>query len=177
MESFEQEGKSIGLILDVSVRHNSDGLRIIDVLKEKLVKIIQELVENDLDGFYLYRPQSFDLFTSHGEQVASVCNYDNKGWQFSLSFALKQTMFVLKDEHYTNRKYLILITDRLSDLSSIKKYIQINKKDNVEAKFVIIGIGDKYNADLIRQLSNDVVYIHLNDPNELDCELFKGDFI
>jgi hypothetical protein len=175
MENFEREGKSIGLIFDISNRHSDSGRRIIDVVKKRMISIVKKLFEDGEDSFYLYHPEIIESVILHGDQVCSIGNYSSDGWKFNLGIALRQTLYVLMAEDLTHRKYLFLITDRFNDAHQIKKAIQINFKEMIDCNFIIIGIGKNYNHKDLKELSElpEITYLHIDQPEELEPCLLK----
>lgn len=175
MELFEAEGKDVGLVFDISLRHTSDGMRIIDVVKQQVIKLIQNLFTDGLDAFYLYQPNAIKTSNLHGEQVSAVGNYETDGWKFSLLNALKYAVYVIQAEEMVHRKYVILITDRITESTPIEKAMKLSKKEMLDAHFIIIGIGEHYNSMALKQLETeaDFTYIHLQHPSELTVKLFQ----
>ena len=83
MEEFKEEGKAVGLIFDISLRHDNQGKRIIDVVKKSLVEVIRKGFEDDVDSLYLYHPDLIDCLYNHGEQTSAIGNYESDGWRFN----------------------------------------------------------------------------------------------
>ena len=174
MQSLEFEGKAVGIIFDFSVRHARNGRRIIDIVKKRMIELVRNLLIDGEDSMYLYHPDTSESLISHGDQVCALGNYDTDGWKTNLNFAFRQTLYVLLAEDQTLPKYLIFITDRLQDSKAIEKAIQIDKKESINCCFILIGIGNNYNKNVLNNLKSDRVnYIHLDDPADLVPDLFK----
>ena len=103
-----------------------------------MINLVRDLFENGEDSLYLYNPQSTESVVFQGEQVFAIGNHNSDGWKFNLNFALRQTLYVLMAEDQTNRKYVILITDRIDNSFNIEKYIKINYKEMIYSNFIII---------------------------------------
>lgn len=175
MEKFKEEGKSVGLIFDVSVRHCKNGKRIIDVVKKQIIEVIRKYFDDGEDDLYLYHPEIVESVALHGEQVCSVGNYDTDGWKFNMSWAFRQTLYVLMSEDLTHRKYLFFITDRFDEPHNIEKAFQINEKEMIDCNFVFIGIGKNYNKKYFEEISkkSNVKFYHLQEPENLVNYIFK----
>lgn len=175
MERFEDEGKSIALIFDVSIRHAGNGRRIIDVIKKKMIDVVRELLVDGEDSFYLYHPQITETVSTHGEQVGAIGNYNSDGWKFNVQYAFKQSLYVLMAEPLTYRKYVFFITDRITDKKAIDKAIHINEKEMIDSHFFLIGVGNQYDKKCIIDFngSTNITCFHLNEPAELEASLFK----
>jgi hypothetical protein len=140
-----------------------------------MISFVREFVVDDADTFYLYHPDLWESLNLHGDQISCIGNYDTDGWKINLYHALRQTIYVLLNESMTYKKYVFFITDRLSDAKPIEKAIYLNNKEMLESQFVIIGVGNFYDHSLVRKLSeeNDILYIHVDQPEELTTLLFK----
>lgn len=140
-----------------------------------MVNIVRELFEDGEDSLYLFNPDLVESSILHGDQVCSIGNYTTDGWKSDLSFAFRQTLYVLMAEDLTHRKYLIFITDRLKNSKVIEKAMKINEKEMIDAHFIIVGIGNNYDKNYFRELSknSNVDYLHLDQPEELNCYLFE----
>lgn len=170
MEDFIKEGKTVGLVLDLSLRHDANGERILDVVKKKLVEIVRNSLEDDVDSLYLYHPDLVEVLYNHGDQISAISNYETDGWQFNVEAAMKQTMYVVAGEDRDNRKYLILITDRLIRKSPINKALFINEKDHLGCNLVVIGVGDRYDKNMLDQMAkinSAIQYFHISQPFSL----------
>lgn len=176
MQITTADGKAIGIIFDLSTRHAKNGKRIVDVVKNKMNFIVRSLLVDGEDSMYLFHPNITDCSTKHSGHVFAIGNFNTDGSKTNLNFAFKQTLYVLMAEDSTFSKFIIFITDRIDDSRSIEKAIQINKKEMIDCNFVLIGIGDFYDKQIFNRLQNyfdNVDYIHVNDPSELDINLFK----
>lgn len=170
MLEFAEPDKAVGIILDLSLRHDSYGNRLIDEVKKSLVQLINDFFENDVDLLYLYHPKAVDVADKHGLQCCQINSYNTDGHLFNLTFALKQTLYniAVQDAGWSTRKYIILITDRLKDSNCLGVISRLNHKDMIDAKIVVVGIGDMYDKGSI---PDDVIYVHLDHPSEFCSKL------
>lgn len=186
MEIFTSQGKAVGIILDLSLRHNDEGVRIVSVVKKKLVEFVKNNFEDGQDALYLYHPQIAQCSYKIGEHTAAIGNHNTDGSLFSLDFALKQTLYVLANEDIDFDKHIIFITDRVQNSHPLEKLLYLNTKDRIDAKITMIGVGDYYNrgvCDLMQKLANEtgkttrqnkpLEYIHLDGRFELPDTLLK----
>lgn len=175
MHNFQNEKKCVGLIFDLSIRHDSNGKRIIDIVKKQMIDIVRELLVDGEDTFYLYHPQIYESVISHAESVCAIGNYNSDGWQFNVNYALRQTLYVMLSEDITFNKYIIIVTDRLFDQNIMEKAIFLNNKENINCHFFLIGIGDFFQKNLFEKVSNlkNVTLLHLNKAADLKSDLFK----
>jgi len=141
-----REPRALGVVLDVSLRHNKEGKRILDVVKEDLIKHIRCFDEDDL--FYLYHEQVTDVAERRGEQVHAVANYNTDGFAFDLSYALKQTLYVIAAEDYEVDKSVVLVTDRMSQSSVdvLNKICDLNERDGLDCHIVACNVGKSFGA-------------------------------
>lgn len=176
MENFKDEGKAVGLVFDISIRHEKNG-RIIDNLKKVFVKIIKNYIENDFDSFYLYHKDLIDSITLRGDQISAVGNYETDGWKFNLNNAFRQTMYVLMGEELTFKKYFFYFTDRILSTEHIEKALKINDNHMVDVHFIFIGIGNYYDLKCLKKFEKNinVTVLHFDDTSEIiEKELFDG---
>lgn len=144
----------MGVLFDVSLRHGSNGKTNIDNVKQAMSDFFRNCFEDD-DIMYLYHPEVSHTFNRVGAQVAAISNYHTDGWKFQLSFALKQTLFVLAAEPYDD-KTLVIITDRMSDTKELKMVNNFNTKDMLGCKVLCIDIGNHLpQCDFARVVSVD----------------------
>ena len=153
MHEFTEPDKAVGIILDLSLRHDSSGNRLIDETKKSLIELITGSFENDIDLMYLYHPDAVDVADKHGLQCCQINSYNTDGHMFNLMFALKQTLYAIavQDVGFNTRKYVILITDRFKEPHCLDAISRLNQKN---------------------MIPSDVIHIHLDHPSEL-CEKFK----
>jgi hypothetical protein len=175
MENFAEPNKSVGIVLDISLRHDAERNRLIDCVKQNLINLVKTSFEDSLDSLYLYHPDIVDPTDKYGLQVHMLNSYDSDGWAFNLNFALKQTLYSLALQDFDMRKYLILVTDRITNIQPIQTIQRLNDKDGVEAQVIVIGIGDIYNKSLVSDFAKTslVTHIHLSHHSELSAQLIK----
>ena len=139
MEYDTADIEVIGVVLDLSLRHGSNGLQNLVNVKHALIDFFRKNLEDD-DVMYLYHPEIIETVNRIGSQVAAVSNYQTDGWKFDLGLALRQTLFILAAEPY-EKKILFLITDRLSETNSLKRIAFLNDKDMLGCRLVCVDIG------------------------------------
>ena len=144
----EEMEKSVGIVLDLSLTHETDGMRILDRVKDQLVKFIKESMDDVEDSMYFYHPNLTDLMYKNGDRVSAVSNYETDGWIFNVSNALKQAVYVLGAEDKDFTKVIVFITDRIGSVFPLKKAVKVNETNDCGCKFVIIGIGDRYSNEI-----------------------------
>jgi hypothetical protein len=175
VEDFPAEGKAVSLVIDVSLRHDDIGVRLINTIKKQLTELVCSSFEEGVDALYLYHPSLIETLHHHGDQISAIGNYETDGWKFNVEIALKQALYVIASEDDDLKKYLVLITDRLDSRSPIDKALFINKKDRIDCHLVVVGIGDRYNKKLIEQALQDTgaTHIHLPHPSQLSEAFLK----
>ncbi len=175
MEEFAESGKAVGIVLDISLRHDVDKKRIIDEVKQSLIALVMTYFEDDVDTLYLYHPDVIDPVDKHGLQCYVINSYTTDGWSFNLTTALKQTLYTLALQDFDIRKYVLLITDRINNVQPIRTIENLNKKDMIDANIIIVGIGDVYNKEAIAELLTEIciTYIHLDQASQLTLKLVK----
>jgi hypothetical protein len=140
-----------------------------------MISIVRDLLVDGEDSLYLYHPKLIESVILHGDQIGAIGNYDTDGWNINLNFAFRQTLYVLMAEDPSLPKYLIYLTDRIIDAKPLEKALKINDKEMIDCHFVLIGVGDFYNKNILAELSDksNVSYIHVDDPIDLKSSLFK----
>lgn len=156
--------KVIGIVLDLSLRHASNGKQHLQNVKQALIDFFRKNL-NDDDVMYLYHPDIVKTENRVGAHVASISNYKTDGWKFNLNLALKQTLFILAGEPYED-KTLLLISDRLTDLKHIKSISGLNEKDMLDCKLVCVDIGENLPDASYAKI------VHIDDSSNL-MGLFK----
>lgn len=175
MENFTNPDKAVGIIIDVSLRHDTKGNRLIDCVKESLIELVTNSFENNIDVLYLYHPDVVDPVDKHGEQRAIINNYQSDGWAFNIDLALRQTLYAIALQDFDMKRYLVLITDRINNIQPLETILKLNNKDRVDARVIVIGIGDFYAETNLLSLRNDpaFLHIHLDHPSEISIRLDK----
>ena len=165
------QGRILGLVLDVSLRHQDDE-RILDAVKTGLVQFAKETLQSE-DIFYLYHAEIIDTVEDLGEIVSTIGNYETDGWNIDLRHALEQTFYVMSAEDEDYERIFLYITDRVQKNSDLKRTLTFEKRDQTGCNFLFFGIGNHYNkAALSEMRANDcVTYVHLNSPQELYSNL------
>lgn len=135
-------------------------------MKEQCRNVVLQYLVDGQDGFYLYHPEVTESVISHGEAVGAISNYETDGWQFNLSYALLQTLYVLDADSLTNRKYLVLVTDRLTDVKPLVELLRTNERDDIRCEVYVILIGDRCRFTLVDDLC-PLHYTRINDPSDI----------
>ncbi len=175
MEGFSREGKVVGVLLDLSLRHDEQGERLVDGVKKALLDMVMKTFEDDLDILYLYHPEVVDPTWKRGEQTFHIGSYDTDGWRFNLNLAIQQTLYAVGAQDHESRRYLMLITDRIEDARPLELAVHLNKKDMLDIHFILVGLGRSYQKAVFESLPADapVTRIHIDHPSELVPELLK----
>ena len=162
---YREEPFVVGIVLDLSLRHTKDGQRIIDGVKDQLVEYVRTFDYVDL--FYLYHEDVVDVVEGRGKRIHAVASYQTDGFEFDLSYALKQTLYVVGSEEDDKRIYLI--TDRFSEKSikAIRKIEMLNEKDGLDCKIYVVAIGDRNNQKALGSCDEGIQSVVLSDPSEL----------
>jgi hypothetical protein len=161
--------KAIGLVFDVSLRHLEDR-RIIDVVKKQSAEWIGKTLEDSEDAFYLYHPEVVQPTWRRGESMSSIANYSTEGWLGDLQTALVQTFWVIAGQDLDAYRCLILITDRIQDLAPIRKLSLLERREQTNIEFILIGIGKYYQKRVLDGASvllPSAKIIHLSSPTEI----------
>ena len=138
----------LGLVFDISLRH-CGGKRILDIAKESVREYLRSNWEDD-DIFYMYHPLVTEPTYKRGESVSVVSNYETDGWKFDLSYALKQTLYVISNEDESFEKNLLLISDRLDSDRAIKSVINVQKTDFVfDCNLKCLGLTSNCDLSLL----------------------------
>ena len=166
MEYSTTDGRIVGVVLDVSLRHSGDR-RVLDSVKSGLVEMAQEIMQGD-DLFYLYHPEIVESVDDVGVAVCAIGNYETDGWLIDLRHALQQTFYVMAAEDVDLEKTFVYITDRSQDNKDLKKLLMLEKRDQTDCRFILIGIGQYYNKESLEELTSESVsYFHIDDPKDL----------
>lgn len=104
--------KHIAVLFNLSLRHESNGRRLLDNIKTELIAFMKHYVEAD-DVFYLYHPYVFEPVASIGQAIGDIGNYETDGWKFDITSAFRQTVIILSDELYSDiSKHIFYFTDK-----------------------------------------------------------------
>ncbi|MHA2428249.1 MAG: hypothetical protein ACXADB_09525 [Candidatus Hermodarchaeia archaeon] len=163
------DGKLVGVVLDLSLRHIG-GHRIIDTVKKQLVDFVRQYLGGE-DLLYLYHPFVFEPAETIGPIVSSIGNYETDGWVFDLNAALIQTYYILAAEDIDFDKTYLLITDRIQDSAAIDKLFRLEDRDETESRFILVGIGNQYERQVLMDRSAN--YLHFDDPSTLSKMLLR----
>lgn len=129
--------KAVGIVLDISLRHDENDRRIADVVKDQLVQFVKTF--DDDDYFYVFHDESLKTFYRRGQQIYTISKYQPSDTGIDLMFALKQTLYILAAEDEDYDRFLYWITDRPINDSYLKKIKNVNEKDGYK---VIVSVLD-----------------------------------
>jgi hypothetical protein len=173
MEFDTWNSKVLGLVFDLSLRHAEDGKRIVDHVKKAFVEYLRESFDDD-DILYLFHPDIWDPVDTRGEQIAAIANFDTDGWKYDLGYALRQTLYILGNEDDDFRKILVLVTDQLDSDTALRQVATLNKNEMIDCELVVLGIGDRYNHDLVIDPWTHILSSPVNLSSALKESLIYG---
>ena len=165
-------GRVLGLILDVSLAHTSEGTRVLDVLKKQLIDFTRETMDGE-DLFYLYHPLLVDPVYDIGQIVSTIGNYETDGWPFDLRYALKLTYYVVLNQDEDAQKMIMLVTDRARDQVAIEKLLFIEEREQCGCQFIFVGVGNNYRKSLFDLDHEQVRHFHLECPSDFNTLLLE----
>ena len=131
-----QKQRAIGVILDLTLRHTKDDIRVVDVIKKCLINFVRGFDDDDI--LYLYDEMKITSEHKRGRQVHAVASYTTDGFEFDLYYALKQTLYVLQAEDQDFDKVIYIINDRVRNPSYFNKIVALNIREGSEVEFVLI---------------------------------------
>jgi hypothetical protein len=152
-----QNPKVVGIVLDISLRHNKEDKRIVDIVKDQLIKFVKTF--DDEDYFYVFHEDNLKTFYKRGQQVYTISKYQPSELEVDLLFALKQTLYILAGEDDDYLKFMYYITDKKVNEHFIKKVENLNVKDGYEIKIETIDLS-KINP---QELTNYLTGVHNGD--------------
>jgi len=163
---------ALGLILDISLRQ-FDGNSIIDTVKKEICQVLKTFDHDDT--LYLYDPLEVYTHTARGTQIGLIANYKSNGVKFDLELPFKQTLYVIANEDCDFDRIILYITDKFvkSDQSKINKVNRLNERDDVNCRFILCGLTDRYCKSLLDLSCDNVDCFHLDDPRNLKEELLR----
>ncbi len=137
----------LGLILDLSLRHHTNGRRYVDIATEDLVKFLVTLQADD--RVFFYDPEHPDAPTYKGEAVGRLGNY-RISRQFNPLHALRDTLEAVGREDADSRKVIVYITDRpaLKYDYSAELILKRNHMNRYNCELIIFAIGSKCSGTL-----------------------------
>lgn len=166
------QGKILGLVLDISLRHK-DNKRILDVVKENLINFVRETMQSE-DVFYLYHPEVIETVEDLGAMVSAINNYETDGYLINLRHALEQTNYVMLAEYDDQETIFLYITDRVQKNNDLKRVLLLEQRNKTGCKFFFVGIGSQYKKEILSDLDKEnenVTYFHLDKPQDLYSNL------
>ena len=131
-----QKQRAIGIVLDLTLRHTKNDIRVVDVVKKSLINFVRGFDYDDI--LYLYDEMKIAAEYRRGRQVHAVASYSTNGLEFDLYYALKQTLYVLQAEDQDFFKVMYIINDRVRNPSIFNKIVALNQKEQSEINFVLL---------------------------------------
>jgi len=164
-----------GLVLDLSYRQDGDGKRIIDAVKSELAQFATDTLEGE-DLFYLYHPEVWEPVEGVGSAVSVISNYETDGWLINVDYAIRQTFYVVEAEDEDLEQMVLFVTDRVQDKAPFRKLLLVLRKQEMNCKFVLIGVGSHYKKNVLEEVAenDNFSYIHLDSPSELQGVLLNS---
>lgn len=161
--------------MDLSARMKQSR-RLIDLIRKELITFVRTLEDEDL--FYLYQPESVLLCEGRGPQIAAIGNSHLDGSKIDLTYALKQTLYVIAAEPTGSDHFIVLITDRLSKagIPALKKIQMLNQKDGYDCHCLVLGVGERYDTNAVQEAClKDIksTYIHVPETALISSTLVE----
>lgn len=175
MLNFAKEGKSVSIIIDVSMCHAKNDERNIDVLKNKILELRKKYIIDNEDSLYIYDPFDPEPMShiDHATQTNKLMEY-NCEVTFNLYYAIKQSVYLFLAEDYIYDKYIIIFSDRIKENKFIKKGLRFNNKELAEANFLLITFGSKNNLEDINEIKElNFSHIHFEDVNDIEMSFLE----
>ena len=165
--------KLVGVVFDISIRHDRSGNRIIDVVKDAVKRRI--MVKPDDILFFVGSPQN-RIPKSCGESVQQIDSY-NDSPDFRFGTTIRHLMGQMIDTVEDVYKTIIVFTDRF-DKRQKGHYIyplETKRLRNLEIDIFYIGIGEFYDKEVLSDelKCKDGNFLHLNSLHEIDDVLKK----
>jgi hypothetical protein len=174
MQEFDKP-ISIGVVFDVNITHDSQGNRIIDVVKNSLVSLLQGLGMSA--RFYTSHPKNQAMPRNEGESTYHIVTYQEP-MNFSIENAFKDAVSVIGAEKF-DEKYVFIFTNRFCAPSHYryKKGLLLNTIKSLGCKIYFFGIGQSYDQITLRTLAEDYdsKLVHVDEPSGLVdefCHIF-----
>ncbi len=160
-----QSSKVVGIVLDISLRHNKEDKRIVDIVKDQLIKFVKTF--DDEDYFYVFHEDNLKTLYRRGQQVYTISKYQPSELEIDLLFALKQTLYILAGEDDDYKKIMYYITDKKVNEHFIKKVENLNVKDGYEIEIITIDLS-KINP---QELTDHLIGVHNGDTSRRESEV------
>jgi hypothetical protein len=172
MEKFDfGRKKLLGIVFDVSIRHDKKGQRIIDMIKKRLVARIASSDENLL---VVVSNSNNKEPRMHSDGIQQIDSYVDPV-DFRIGEATRRISSIVGDSIEDFDKYIIIITDRFQEKfkGHYRAIFDAKKNKNYEYKAGVIAIGDYCNFSLLKSMvtENNGVFLTANDMNEFDAAL------
>lgn len=169
MEKFDfGRRKIVGLVFDLTIRHDKKGRRIIDSVKESLKK---RVVDNGEDLFFFVSDMSNKIPKGCGESIQQIDSYEDTT-DFNYGQSVKYIVDCFDNSVEDVDKIFLSITDRFDKKykGHYKSVFDICKSKNLDVKVVCLGIGDHYHREVLEQeiTSRGGIFTHVNDTDNLN---------
>ena len=154
METFDfGKKKLLGVVFDLSIDHDKDGNRYIDILKLKLNKKVYDSDENLL-VFVSHPDNQVPRLSSQG--TAQIDNYDEP-LDFRLGEATKFVAHSVGDSVEDADKFIIVFTNRFNPKfkNHYRALCDIKKNKNYDYDISFVLIGDKKEYDHVKKMCDE----------------------
>lgn len=174
MENFDfGRKKLLGIVFDLSVNHDANGNRFIDLLKINLIKKISASDENILavvaDG-----NNKVSRLSSVG--IQQIDNYQ-EGLGFRVGEATKSISSLIGDSVEDVEKFILVFTDRYKDKfkTHYKQICDLKKIKNYDYKIAYVAVGIFQEVGQLEKmcLDLDCQFFHINEMKEIDSVFVK----
>jgi hypothetical protein len=164
----------IGVIFDVKTNHIQNGVRVMDTLKQSLLKCVLE--RNDLAKIYVAHHDWKNIPRDQGESTYYVISY-NESNLFSIDGYFKHAINLVGEHQEDCKKYIFLFTDRFQAPKNFhyRKGFLNNDVRGFDNKIYVFGIGNDYDSVSLKNLVQDYEanFIQVDEIQNLDDELLK----
>ena len=169
-----EQCRSYGFVIDLSLRHNQQGIRYIDLLKKGMIQWIGTSLEEGIDTLYLYNVFSCEAAITIGQQVAAVANYNIDGWKFNVFEALWHTSLVVSLSDEDVERIVVLVTDKTNDPIVIERINRLIEKEGINCRLVVVGVD--FDSEPLRTMveSRGGICTSTIDPDHFFSEEFRA---
>jgi hypothetical protein len=161
----------VGVVFDLSLAHAENGLRNIDIVKESLLKILQD---KPMARIFVSHPDWQAVPRSQGESTYYVVSYQEPQ-KFAIDPIFKNAVTVIGECAEDCDRYVFLITDRFQAPVNFqyRKGFLSNNIRGYETKICVFGIGDNYDRLTLNTIADEygVYFAHLPTAAALSDKL------
>jgi hypothetical protein len=172
MEKFDfGRKKLLGIVFDLSIRHDKQGGRIIDMVKKQLVSRIASSDENLL---VVVSDADNKVPRMCGGGIHQIDSYIDPV-DFRIGEANRRIASVVGDSVEDSDKYIVIITDRFNGKfkGHYRALFDAKKNKNYEYKVGVIAIGDHCDFSLLKDMvnENNGIFLISNNMDEFNSAL------